>query len=317
MALSNSTDFLVNRDEIITEALLLLGVIYEGQTPDTDSVASLARTLNMMLKNWQADGLRLTSWKPTYLFSSSSSDSYQLNVVNSTSQHISSILTYTLPSSGTAGAGTLQVVSGTVENSSWLLLKATDGTYFKQPVTSVSGTTATLTGTLLYDVDAGSTYIAINPSLVAPSTLKITSAYRRQIDSSIDTPLRVVGKEEYNELSSKDSEGSPLTISLQPSATGQSVYIWPKLATDSQYIILHTEEEIMDLDSSTDNFSVGKEWFLPIAYGLAKYSAPKYGIPAQDFSRISMLSDELYSRAIMNDEETYTSLYFEYDTRNR
>ena len=68
MSISNSIDFTVTSDEIITEALELLGVLGEGETPTADQIISSRRTLNMMTKTWQADGLNLFAVERTYLF---------------------------------------------------------------------------------------------------------------------------------------------------------------------------------------------------------------------------------------------------------
>lgn len=68
MATSGTISFTVNRDEIITEALELLAVLGEGETPTEDQLTSSSRTLNMMIKNWQAEGLNLFSVRRQYLF---------------------------------------------------------------------------------------------------------------------------------------------------------------------------------------------------------------------------------------------------------
>lgn len=56
MATSGSTDFAATRDNIIQEALELLGVLGEGDTPSAAQLTSCARTLNSMIKMWVADG---------------------------------------------------------------------------------------------------------------------------------------------------------------------------------------------------------------------------------------------------------------------
>lgn len=59
MATSGSTDFSLTRTDIIAEALELIGAIAAGESPSAEDGASVARSLNMMLKTWQADGLHL------------------------------------------------------------------------------------------------------------------------------------------------------------------------------------------------------------------------------------------------------------------
>lgn len=59
MATSGSIDFVVDRDDIIKEALELLGVLGEGESPNANQLTSCGMTLNMMVKHWQADGLNI------------------------------------------------------------------------------------------------------------------------------------------------------------------------------------------------------------------------------------------------------------------
>ena len=59
MATSGSFDFVLDRDDIITEALQQVGAIADGETPSSDQLTSCSRTLNMVMKAWQADGMQL------------------------------------------------------------------------------------------------------------------------------------------------------------------------------------------------------------------------------------------------------------------
>ena len=59
MTTSGSYDFSVNRDQLITGALRLAGVIAQGETPSASQVSDAATSLNMMVKAWMADGMPL------------------------------------------------------------------------------------------------------------------------------------------------------------------------------------------------------------------------------------------------------------------
>ena len=78
MAISSSYDVLYTRNEIITEALELIGVVEAGETPGTDDINSCARTLNMLVKFWQSRGIAL--WRDTqiYVFLQEDTASYTL-----------------------------------------------------------------------------------------------------------------------------------------------------------------------------------------------------------------------------------------------
>lgn len=61
MATSNSTDWSLNRDQVISGALRKLGVLPSGGTPTANQIADAAQALNALVKAFQADGMPL--WK--------------------------------------------------------------------------------------------------------------------------------------------------------------------------------------------------------------------------------------------------------------
>jgi hypothetical protein len=54
-----STVYSVSRDTIITTALRKLQVIELGVTPDADTITNAAQSLNIMIKAWQSNGIKL------------------------------------------------------------------------------------------------------------------------------------------------------------------------------------------------------------------------------------------------------------------
>lgn len=61
MATSNSTDWSLNRDQVITGALRKLAVLPSGGTPTAAQIADASEALNALIKAFQADGMPL--WK--------------------------------------------------------------------------------------------------------------------------------------------------------------------------------------------------------------------------------------------------------------
>lgn len=61
MATSNSTNWSLNRDQVITAALRKLSVIPSGGTPSANQISDAAQALNALVKAYQADGMPL--WK--------------------------------------------------------------------------------------------------------------------------------------------------------------------------------------------------------------------------------------------------------------
>ena len=79
-----SSTYSVTRDQIITLALGKLGVLEIGDTPDANTIANAAMVLNLLVKQFSIDGLKLwkvseviiplTSGKTSYILGGSSSD---------------------------------------------------------------------------------------------------------------------------------------------------------------------------------------------------------------------------------------------------
>jgi len=79
-----SSNYSITRDQIIGLALRKLGVLEIGDTPDANSTANAAMTLNLLIKQFNTDGLKLwkvselivpvTNGKTSYILGGSSSD---------------------------------------------------------------------------------------------------------------------------------------------------------------------------------------------------------------------------------------------------
>ena len=65
MSLSNSFDFTLNRNALITKALRMIGAISAEQEPTTSEISHGSESLNLMIKAWQADGMQI--WAVTQL----------------------------------------------------------------------------------------------------------------------------------------------------------------------------------------------------------------------------------------------------------
>ena len=83
MAVSGTTAFSVNRDQIIQYALRKCGVLELGVTPDATTVSNTALALDLMIKSWITKGIKLWTVneitfalqqnKPVYVFGSTGS----------------------------------------------------------------------------------------------------------------------------------------------------------------------------------------------------------------------------------------------------
>jgi hypothetical protein len=59
MATSGTTTFSVTRNDVIEASLRLLGVLEEGAQPTAQAIENASMVLNMLLKDWMTDGIKL------------------------------------------------------------------------------------------------------------------------------------------------------------------------------------------------------------------------------------------------------------------
>lgn len=200
MATSGSTNFSIDRDEIVRLALLNIGAISEGDDPNDDQLTDASQMLNLIVKAESASGM---------------------------------------------------------------------------PLWAVKQTSFPLTATPTYTIGTGET-------VSTPRPLKIYTAFSRKDD--IDQPIEVITREEYEELSSKASEGVPIKLYYDPQG-GATAYgtinLWPSPDDDSvtnRDLYITYQRPFEDFDSSTDEPDFPQEWFLPIVWMLSWALCPMYGI---------------------------------------
>lgn len=59
MATSGTTTYSVTRNEIISASLRLLGVLEEGAVPNAAAIENASMVLNLLIKDWMTDGIKL------------------------------------------------------------------------------------------------------------------------------------------------------------------------------------------------------------------------------------------------------------------
>lgn len=80
MATSNSSNFSITRDQIITGALRLCGAVALGETPTAAQVSEANETLNMLIKAWSADGMALWAVKEYTLDLTLDAQTYEIGL---------------------------------------------------------------------------------------------------------------------------------------------------------------------------------------------------------------------------------------------
>ena len=302
MATSSSTNFTLNRDELIRSSFEDVGVAVSGEPLATGDINKANVALNMMLKAFQQYGLHLWKRKTVSITFVASQASYTLG-----QKAAGTATTDTAGSLVDAGAkfssDARVVVGDTVKN----LTDGTSGT-----VSSVTNDTTLVLSSDIFP-DGDETYEITSANVSTPRPLRILEANR--VDSSSNTTtMNPISKEEYFSLPNRSQTGTPIQYYYEPTLNNGTLYVWlvPDATAVSDFTMeVVTSATIEDMDSATDDFDCPSEWLEAIAFGLAyrlsfKYPLEKLG--EQD--RLKALADDALELAIgfgMEDASVYFS----------
>lgn len=220
---------IVSKEEIITEALEILGVLGEGEEPNIDMIQSCTRSLDYLTQAWQTEGINI-----------------------------------------------------------WAV------------------------STLEVPIQTGKKSYVIGPGEEIDTTyrpIQITNGVHRSVNGN-DIPLNLWSRQEYWQLSSKDSGGIPLNVYLDRQKTNSVLYVWPVGTGQSDKLILQMQRSLDVNDPDEVDFPA--EYFLALAYNLALVIAPKYGLSGQQTQIISQQATKYKEDAEDYNREN-TSLFLEPD----
>jgi len=304
MATSGSTDYSVTRSDIITEALEIIGVYQAGETISASDTVSCARTLEMMIKAWQADGIGLWKDKEITLFQSYEGYSYTLGPTGS--HCTASYVKTEIATAAVSGAGTITVDDDDgMSDGDYIGIELDDNslqwtTINGAPVANVVTLTASLTDSAAVDNHVYTYTTKIS------RPLNILEARLHRADGT-EIPLEIISREEYMALPNKTYSGTPNQVFCDKATGNAGFYVWPACDDVQELIMMTSRSPIEDFDSTANNPDFPQEWYLALVYNLAVLVGPKFGAVIQP--EVSAMAYDLKDRASGFDQEN-TSVFF-------
>lgn len=291
MTTSGSANYSVTFNDIAQEAMEHLGVLGAGETITASDAASLRRTLNMMVKYWQAEGMNRWTRQDAVLFFASAQESYSL--VSTTSDHVcllSDLTTTALAADAATGADTITADDddGIADGDYIGILTATSAHW-----TTVNGAPAdnviTIDDVLTEDFDTDTIVVSYTSKLERP----VSIVHARLRDSSDnETPILVLeNREEYFDLPAKSTTGRANQVYYEPGSGTGTIYIWPVESDLRNQLRFTVHRSLYDFDSNTNNPDFPQEWYWALATNLAVLVANKFGVaPSPDLKEQAILS---------------------------
>lgn len=275
MTTSNSTNFNMTRDQIISEALQLIGRLGEGETATANAVTLCSSFLNKLVKHWEAKGLHCWTESEGTVFLTQGQNRYTLSSTGDRACDDATLVETTLSAAGSGISLSLTTTVG-MTAADHIGIQLDDGTRQWTTIVSVDSTTSVTINTALTGAAAsGNTVFSYTTILDRP--LHIMDARVRN-SSGVDRLVDLQGRVEFMRITNKISQGPVNVIYYSPQRDSGLLYVWQTPSTDADRIKISYLRAIQDFDASGDNPDLPTEWLHAITFNLARIIAPSYGV---------------------------------------
>ena len=314
MATSGSIDFSVSRDNIITDALTMVGAIGVGDTVAAAQTTYAARILNMIVKAWQSKGIQLWARKTGYVLPYTGTNKTILGQVSTDGHATLSYTQTTLTAAAASGASTITVASVTGISTTYFIgVTLSDDTIHWTTVNGAPvGLVVTLTATLTGAASSGAYVYVYQTKLQRP--VRIIDAYVHNVVSDIDIPIEIVPKSQYDLLGKKSELGTPNQCVYDPQLGSGDFYVYPRFKGGQQLITIIFQRTFEDFDAAGDTPDFPSEGSYALMMALAVGIAPAYGLPVQDRALLRAEAKEAFDLFVSNEPEE-GSYYIQPDIR--
>lgn len=311
-----SVTFAITRDDIIKYALQTVGAIGEGDTPSATQLTESAWKLNTLVKVWAAEGMPLWDIRTGYVLPTTGTNS--INIGGTTSNVVSTYVTFTLTAPALVNATTLTVSSITgISSGDQIGIELSNQTMFWTSVNGApSGSTVTITSGLSSPASSGAnvyTYTGSTQAITRP--LRIIDAFIYNTPANSRRQINVITKQQYMSLGGATNAGVPNQVYYDPQLGTSVFYVYPRFSGGDNLVQITYHKEFDDFNSGSDNPDFPQEFYLPLMLALASLEAPKYGLSISDRRDLDARSQLYYEMALSNGTEE-GSLLIQPDWRN-
>jgi hypothetical protein len=289
-AVSGTTSFVYNRNQIIKRALVRVGAIDAEETPGASLVNGAADCLNLMTKEWQAFGIHVWTEAEAILFLQP--NQYQYSLGGTTSDKCALMSGWVQAFAGAtmaAGATVIPMssIAGIAAGDN-IGLTLDSGPFFWTTISGApSGGNVTLAAPLPGQVSAGNNVIDFAPAQQIVRPLRIPAgrryAFAPQGGQFIEVPMLILSRQDYMDLPNKSQTGTVTQLFYSPQiGTGQqgpgSFYVWPAPPDATSAVRFTWYRPIDDWTNAATLGDFPTEWNNCLIWNLALELVPEYGV---------------------------------------
>lgn len=311
MTTSGTTTFNLTTAEIIQEALELLGVVRPGQSVAAEDYTSCLRSLNMMVKSWQQNGMFVTHEAESTVFLVPGTAKYILGGTSASRTGAEPVIETKTISDSAAAATSIDVIDTTdITALDKIGIVLDDGDVHWTTVTSITDSdTLVLTTALPSAAASGNMVFIYTTSMGRPLEISYVAVRNSGgtdasiIDEQHDVRINEINKVQYKTIYNKGQQGTPVQFFQDKQNDHTSLYVWPTGSIASERLKVVYKRIIEDFTNSDDIADLPPNWSACFAYNLAAYVAPKYGKEQKAGQAIAPIASTLLQAAMSDVQE--------------
>lgn len=274
MATSGSTNYSDTFNDIVKDALIELNANGADENVAAEDFVKAKRTLNRMMKIWQANQYNLWKKKTGTIFLQKDQSIYNLS---STGDHATeTYIETTLSADEAIGQTTLSVTSSSdMTVGDYIGVECDDNVLYWATITNIPDSTSVIISTPL-------TVAASEDNKVYAYTTRLDEPFNvlsanREDENQIEVPMTSSSYQDFFELPNKTSSGSPVQYNYDRQLGTARIKIWPVPQNVSYVMNITYIAKIEDFDSVANTPDFPQEWYEAIVLNLAVKLAASFG----------------------------------------
>lgn len=237
MATSGSYNFALTRNNLITRAFQLINVYGFSATVQTNDLNYAADLLNSLIKQWQAEGIKLWKRRTAFLFPALNDYNYSIGL---SGDHCTNTYVKTTISANEASSQTVLSLTSTTGMTAAdnIGIELDNGTRFWTTIVSVdSAVQVTITTGITGAAASGNTVVTYTSKINRP--LRIIQANSLDFDSNnSETTMQPISHDEFFSYPSKSTGGKPCVFYYDKQLSSGVLNLFPRPNNVNQISIL-------------------------------------------------------------------------------
>lgn len=275
MATSGSTNYVLNREQLFQESLEILNVYDPISTLSYEDMFTCARTLNLMVKAFEADGMQLWAQKDCVLFLTKGKHEYTLSSTgdHATETHYETALSV----AGVATDTTINVdTSADMTVGDYVGIELDSGAMHWDTVATIpDGTSITINTGLPSAAAVDSVVYSYTTRMPKPLRVQEANLYTQSTANESD--LQIVSRDEYWRLGKKTVQGTVNQLYFDPKRDESIIKVYLQSNTSTDYIKMVCHFPFEDMDAQANDLDFPQYWYEAVVWNLAVRLMYKFG----------------------------------------